>query len=56
VSHPIRNPDVQDDIERKALLIESHSSAGKIVVEFNFKDGKWTPGNVSITFPRKHGE
>lgn len=46
---------MQADVERKSLLIESCSSAGKIVVEFNYKDGKWTAGNVSVTFPHKHG-
>lgn len=54
--HPIRSEAVQDDVERKSLLVESCSSAGKVVVEFNFKDGKWTPGNVSVTFPRRHGQ
>jgi hypothetical protein len=44
---------VQLEIERRAALIET-STAGKLTVEFNLKDGKWSLGNVSITFPRPH--
>lgn len=46
---------MQDEVEKKARLLDS-SSAGKINVEFHMKDGVWKVGNVSVTFPRKHGE
>jgi len=51
MSHPIRSVELQDEIERKALLLQ-HCSAGKITVEFNLKDGVWKAGNISITWPR----
>ena len=51
--HPIRDSAVHIEVERKATLVET-ATAGKLTVEFNLKDGKWTLGNVSITFPRQH--
>jgi hypothetical protein len=53
VTHPIRDPAVQSEVERKAALVEA-ATAGKVTVEFNLKDGKWSLGNVSVTFPRRH--
>jgi len=54
MSHPIRDAKVQADVESKGRLLESFS-AGKLTVEFHLKDGVWTLGGVSVTFPRKHG-
>ena len=53
MSHPIRSTEVQDEVERKAKLLETFS-AGKLSVEFHLKDGIWKVGGVSVTFPRKH--
>jgi hypothetical protein len=55
VSHPIRDPEVQANVERMSAVLEPWRT-GKLVVEFNLKDGRWTPGNVSVTFPRRHHE
>lgn len=53
---PIREPAVQAEIERVATLIEhSTATAGKLTVELNLKDGRWSLGNISVTFPRQHG-
>jgi hypothetical protein len=55
MSHPIRQPDHQADVERKAALLEACGTAGKLTVEYHFKDGKWIAGGITVTFPRKHG-
>lgn len=44
---------VQADLESKAKMLEQEE-AGKITAELNYKDGRWSAGNVSITFPRRH--
>lgn len=51
VNVPIRDPDVQAEIERRALTL-SGETAGKLTVEYNLKDGVWTLGNVSVLFAR----
>lgn len=54
MNHPIRQPEHQADVERKAALLEQTGTAGKLTVEYHFKDGKWIPGGITVTFPRKH--
>lgn len=54
MSHPIRDPQVQDEIERRAKALTGYS-AGKMTVELNLKDGVWRVGNISVTWPRHHG-
>ena len=51
MTHPIRNAQVQEDVERKSRVLESYSW-GEVTVKFKLKEGRWTVGNVSITFPR----
>jgi len=53
VSQLIGDPAVRAELDRKASLLE-RATAGKLVVEFNLKDGRWKLGNVSVTFPRRH--
>jgi hypothetical protein len=50
----LSDTEVVAEIQRRAALL-SGSAAGKMTVELNLKDGKWTLGNVSVTFPRRHG-
>ena len=52
--NPLRDPTVLAEIERRGAMLEGSATAGKMVVELNQKDGRWTLGNVSLTFPRKH--
>lgn len=51
MTHPIRDPKVQEDVERASRILESYSW-GEVSVKFRLKDGRWVASNVSITFPR----
>jgi hypothetical protein len=53
VSHPIRDPGVQDVIERRARQAEASSTTARQFVEFIYQDGAWKIGNISVTWPRK---
>ena len=47
MSHPIRDPTVQAAVEAKAVLIEKGGAAGKLMVAFDYKDGRWKIGRAS---------
>lgn len=55
-NNPLRDPLVLTDLERRGAVLEQSSTAGKMTVDLNLKDGRWSVGNVAITFPRRHGE
>ena len=41
-NHPIRRPDVQDDVERWTTeMLSANGGHGRICIEFDFKD--WQP-------------
>jgi hypothetical protein len=48
---PVDQADVVAEIRARGLLLAG-CSAGKLVVEFNYKDGCWNLGNVGLVFPR----
>jgi hypothetical protein len=52
VIHPIRRAEVVAEVEEKAHLLTT-CSAGKLIVEFNLKDGVWTLGNITVGFPKR---
>lgn len=52
MAHPIREVRVHAEVEQKAAIVERVATAGKIVVEFDLKDGRWTLGRISYVFPR----
>lgn len=54
LAHPIREPGLHAEVERKASIVEKIATAGKLVVEFDLKDGQWVPGRVSYIFPREN--
>ena len=53
MSHPIRDPSVQADIERKAKSVEGSVSLARLFVEFVYSSGAWKVGNISVTWPGK---
>ncbi len=55
MSHPVRCPAVQAEIERRSAILTGET-AGKITVEFNLKDGEWTLGHMHVTFPKHRGK
>lgn len=46
---------ISTDVRLRAAAVEASVSAAKLIVTYNLKDGRWRPGNVTITFPRRHG-
>lgn len=54
--NPLRKPDVLVEIERRATLLEQASTAGKLTVDLNCKDGRWSLGGIALVFPRRHQE
>ena len=52
--NPLRDPAVLAEIERKGDMLEQAATAGKMTVELNQKDGRWSLGCVVLAFPRRH--
>lgn len=53
--HPIRSAEVQAKVEGLSAILAKSCTAGKMLIELNYKDGCWRIGNVSVTaYPLKN--
>jgi hypothetical protein len=48
---PVHEADVIAEIRARGLLLAG-ATRGKVVIEFDWRDGCWSLGNIGLVFPR----